>query len=199
MLGLCRMWIIVHQGYLSRDVLHLGRHVMQHSEHVASGGYPSGAVLVPAGTLLPLGRTTPLGTPGYYPPQLPPPRLGTRHVSSRAPTPAPAPLDCTGLHRTAPHRSTKTPHPAGPSWQSRVSLTPHTRTQLVHLTDSSKPPQGCVPPARFGGSRRRWVSPAPSTSLTFGEWQAARGVTAGVKVSLETGPRPTVCGVHRAR
>ena len=195
MLGLCRMWIIVHQGYLSRDVLHLGRHVMQHSEHVASGGYPSGAVLVPAGTLLPFGRTTPLGTTPHNPPT---PAIGYSPCPEPcAPTPAPPALDCTGLHRTAPHRSTKTPHPAGPSWQSRVSLTPHTRTQLVHLTDSSKPPQGCVPPALFGGSRRRWVSLL--TSLTFGEWQAARGVTAGVKVSLETGPRPTVCGVHRAR
>ena len=157
---------------------------MQHSEHVASGGYPSGAVLVPAGTLLPFGRTTPLGTTPHNPPT---PAIGYSPCPEPcAPTPAPAPLDCTGLHRTAPHRSTtKTPHPAGPSWQSRVSLSPHTRTQLVHLTDSSKSPQGCVPPALFGGSRPRWVSVL--TSFTFGEWQAARGVTVGVKVSLETG------------
>jgi|AntAceMinimDraft_1070359.scaffolds.fasta_scaffold61146_2 hypothetical protein len=125
------MCILVHQGYVSRDVLHPGRHLLQHSGHVANGGYPLRAVLVLAGILVP-----PWGyyIPGYCPPQPLPPAIGF------SPCPSSSPYTCTlPTDPTVPHRTTITPHLAGPSCQSRMSLTPHTRSRVLHLTESSKP------------------------------------------------------------
>jgi hypothetical protein len=124
---------------------------MQHSEHVASGGYPSGAVLVPAGTLLPLGRTTPLGTTPRNPP---PPAIGY------SPCPEPCPYTCTsptGLHWTAPHRTTPQHQDATPGGTllavTRIPDTPH--------TNPAGPPDGLIeaPPGVRASSPLRWVSP----------------------------------------
>ena len=147
------MCILVHQGYVSRDVLHPGRHLLQHSGHVANGGYPLGG-----GVGLCRNIGAPMGVlhPRVLPPATPSPRDWVLAMSIFVPLH----LHLAHLaHRTAPHHHHATPD---------GTLLPVTRILDTPHTKPGAAPDGVIEARRlrattnasFSRHGRRWSPPA---------------------------------------